>query len=130
MERKDDMSRDGLDSILARWERLLAAAEANRKDVPYLKACRVQLGAEMDYVKALRDRKSALQAEIRQATQDLRVFVGRGKDLASRIEAGARAHYGIRSEKLTEFGIKLRRRRAAREKLRKEDEAPRNPTAL
>jgi hypothetical protein len=121
--------KDSLAHTIAHWERLLAAVEANRKDSPFLEMFREQLSAEMEYVKDLRDRKSALRAETRQASRDLRVFLERGRDLASRIQAGARVYYGTHSEKLTEFGIRLRRRRPFREKPRKEDEAPRNPTA-
>jgi hypothetical protein len=123
------MAKNSLVHTIAHWERLLAAVEANRKDVPFLEMFQAQLGKEMDCVKDLRDRKSALRAEAHQASRDLRVFLARGRDLASRIQAGARAQYGIRNEKLTEFGIRLRRRKAVREKPRKENEAPRNPTA-
>ena len=125
------MAKNSLALTIAHWERLLAAVEANRKDFPFLEMFRAQLSAEMDCVKALRDRKSELQAETRHATRDLRVFLERGRDLAARIQAGARAHYGTHSEKLIEFGIRLRRPRRVREKPRKEkeNEAPRNPTA-
>ena len=125
------MAKNSLAFTIAHWERLLAAVEENRKDLPFLEMFQAQLGKEMDCVRNLRDRKAALKAETRLATRDLRVFLERGRDLASRIQAGARAHYGIRSEKLTEFGIRLRRPRKAREKPRqeKENEAPRNPTA-
>jgi hypothetical protein len=127
--------KNSLTHTTAHWERLLAAVEANRKDLPYLEMFHAQLCAEMDYVKDLRDRKAALRAETRQVARDLRVFLERGRDLASRIQAGARVHYGTHSEKLTEFGIRLRRRKTvrekpAREKPGKENEAPRNPTAL
>jgi hypothetical protein len=123
------MAKNSLVHTIAHWERLLAAVEENRKDLPFLERFQAQLGAEMDCVKDLRDRKSALRAETRQVSRDLRVFLARGRDLASRIQAGARSSYGARSEKLTEFGIRLRRRRPLWEKPRKENEAPRNPTA-
>lgn len=126
--------KNSLVHTIAHWERLLAAVDENRKDLPFLEMFQVQLGAEMDCVKDLRDRKAALRAETRQVARDLRVFLERGRDLASRIQAGARSQYGIHSEKLTEFGIRLRRRKTVREKpVRekpgKENEAPRNPTA-
>ena len=125
------MAKSSLVHTIAHWERLLAAVEENRKDLPFLEMFQAQLGKEMDCVKDLRDRKAALRAETRQVSRDLRVFLARGRDLASRIQAGARSQYGIHSEKLTEFGIRLRRRRTVREKPRKEkeNEAPRNPTA-
>jgi hypothetical protein len=131
VKRRNEMAKNSLAHTIAHWERLLAAVEENRKDLPFLEMFQAQLGKEMVCVKDLRDRKSALRAERLQASRDLRVFLERGRDLASRIQAGARTQYGIRSEKLTEFGIRLRRRKTVREKPRKEkeNEAPRNPTA-
>jgi hypothetical protein len=123
------MAKNSLVHTVAHWERLLAAVEENRKDLAFLEMFQAQLGKEMDCVKDLRDRGTALRAERRQVSRDLRVFLARGRDLASRLQAGARSHYGARSEKLTEFGIRLRRRRRVRETPGKENEAPRNPTA-
>jgi hypothetical protein len=117
-----------LDQTLGQWERILAAAEANRKELPYLESCRAQLGADIEYVKALRERRAALRVEAFQATRELRALVSRGRELASRIQSGARALYGSRGRKLEEFGIRLRGRKRSRGRPARKDEAPRNPT--
>jgi hypothetical protein len=122
------MSKDALDQTLGRWERILAAAEANRKELSYLESCRAQLGADIEYVKALQERRAALREEAFQATRDLRALVARGRELASRIQSGARALYDPRSGKLEEFGIRLRGPRHSRGRPVRQDEAPRNPT--
>ena len=115
---------------IAHWEKLLAAAEATSRELPLMEALRVALGSQMEDVKTVRDRRSALQAEISKSTRDLRSFQKRGKTLASRIQALARA-YTVDSGKLNEFGIKPRPPRHSRLRPeRKENEAPRNPTTL
>jgi hypothetical protein len=123
------MSKDALSHTLDHWERILAAAEANRKNLPYLESYRVQLGADIDYVKALQERREALRVEALQATQDFKALMARGRELASRIQAGACAHFGPRSGKLEEFGIRLPSRERRPGRLSLKDEAPRNPTA-
>jgi hypothetical protein len=122
------MSKDALDHTLGRWERILAAAEANRKELSYLESCRAQLGADIEYVKALQERRVALREEALQATRDLKALVARGRELASRIQSGARALYDPRSGKLEEFGVRLRGRKHPREWPAPRNEAPRNPT--
>lgn len=120
------MSKDALDQTLGRWERILAAAEANRKELSSLESCRAQLGADIEYVKALQERREALRVEALQATRDLKALVARGRELASRIQSGARALFGPHGGKLEEFGIRLRKH--ARGRPVRMNEAPRNPT--
>jgi hypothetical protein len=122
------MSKDALDHTLGQWERILAAAEANRKDLQSLESCRAQLGADIEYVKALQERRAALREEALQATRDLKALVARGRELASRIQSGARALFGPHGGKLEEFGIRLRGRKHARGRPAPKNEAPRNPT--
>jgi hypothetical protein len=123
------MSKDALDPTLGHWERILAAVEANRKDLPYLEPYRVQLGADIECVKALQDRRTALREEALQATQDLKALVARGRDLASRIQAGARAHYGPRSGKLEEFGVRFPRTKRSLRRLNRGARPPGTPEA-
>jgi uncharacterized membrane protein YccC len=110
------VGRNSLAKILARWERLLAGAEANREDLPALEHCRAQLEAALKDTKAARERRLSLQAEALQATQDLHALVRLGRDLAARLESGARLVYGMRSPKLAEFGMKALLPRTARAK--------------
>jgi hypothetical protein len=123
------MAKQAFGYVLSHWERVLAAAEANRKDLPSLEPCRVQLGADIEYVKALQERRAALREEARQATEELKALVARGRELASRIRAGACACYGPQSRKLEEFGIRVPRTRRSFKRLNPKDEAPRNPTS-
>jgi hypothetical protein len=123
------MSKEKLEHTLLQWERVMGAAEAIRKELPYLETYRAQLGADLEYVKALRERRLALRAEKLQVTQDLRALVARGRELASRIQSGARALYGSDSGKLEAFGVRPRSRKRSRDRPIRKNEAPRNPTA-
>jgi hypothetical protein len=103
--------------LTADWDQLLAAAEANRADLPEVEAFRVQLEANLEDVRAAHARRAGLEAEKLQATQAIHASLASGKSLAGRIREWVRCRYGIHSEKLVEFGITpIRRRRLARGK--------------
>jgi hypothetical protein len=104
-------SRHSLAGIFARWERLLAGAEANRDDLPALEPYRAQLAAALADTKEAHERRMSLQVEACQATQDLRARIGIGRELTARLESGVRLSYGRRSPKLVEFGMKTLLRR-------------------
>ncbi len=103
---RQEPSRKSLDAVVALWERLLAGAEANQEDLPALEHCRAQLEAALKDTRAARERRLSLQSESLQVTQDLHALVRLGRDLAARLESGARLVYGRRSPKLAEFGMK------------------------
>ena len=119
-----------LGETLTLWEQILAGAEVNRKELPALEQYRAQLASEMADVREALSRRLALQAESFQATRDLRSYLQRGNDLAERLQSGVLLHYGRRSPKLAEFGMKVPRPRPKRGKDgpgRQEKGAPRKP---
>jgi hypothetical protein len=87
-------------------------------------AYRAQLEVEMAGAKAASIRQAALSAEVQQATRDLEGFLERGRELSSRIRTGIRSKYGNRNEKLTEFGMKVQRKRKAAVKVLKVNPPP------
>src|SRR4051794_35765494 len=93
--------------VITGWEKLLTTVAANKADLPHVEEFRQQLEIEMTGAKAANVRQLAAQAEAQQASRDLDGFRTRGKDLANRIGAGIKSKYGIRSEKLKEFDIKV-----------------------
>lgn len=100
-------SGSALTDFVARWERLLAGAEANEDDMQALERWRSQLEAAVGDLKTACQRRDQLEAEAREATRELRALFGLGRDLASRFESGVRLLYGRRSPKLVEFGMKV-----------------------
>ncbi|HSU84111.1 MAG TPA: hypothetical protein VLR69_16950 [Thermoanaerobaculia bacterium] len=99
-------TRNQLAVILARWELLLAAAEANQDDLCALEHYRAQLKAALEDTRAAHERKLGHVAAARQATQEVRALVRLGRDLAAQLESGVRLLYGRRNPKLREFGVK------------------------
>jgi hypothetical protein len=114
-------------TITAEWEQLLAAVEANRDELPQVEAFRVQLEASLEDLRALQVQRATLEANRLRATRDLKVSLDRGKALAGRLREWVRGRYGS-GDKLIEFGMKPRRKRRARGRPGKEEEAPRKPT--
>jgi hypothetical protein len=96
------------------WERLSEKVLANKDDLAQLEPYRAQLEAELAGAKEANSRQVFHQAEASQATRDLEGFLGRGNDLAVRINDGIRFTYGNRAEKLKEFGLNPRRPRKNR----------------
>src|SRR5436305_14227112 len=99
-------SRNTFTAIVARWERLLAGAEANKDDMPALEKWRARLEAAVGDTKVAHERRVSREAEAHQATQELYAMLRLGRDLAAQFESGVRLLYGRRSPKLAEFGIK------------------------
>jgi hypothetical protein len=118
-------------AITADWEQLLAAAEANRDDIPQAEAFRVQLEASLEDFRALHAQRAALEANRLRSTQELKIALDRGVVLAGRIRAWVRGQYGIHDDKLVEFGMKPWRKRKPRGRPAAgggEERAPRKPT--
>lgn len=110
-------SKNSFAAIVARWEALLAGAEANRDDLPALEHYRAQLEAALADTRAAHERQLGRVAAARQATQDVRSLLALGRELAAQLESGLRLLYGRRSPKLGEFGMKAlsrSRKRVAR----------------
>jgi hypothetical protein len=101
------MPKQSFADLMTDWEKLLAAVVANQTDLPYIDGYKQQLEVEMTGAKAASLRQSASQAVAQQASRDLEGFIQRGQDLASRIRGGVRSKYGIKGEKLKEFGLKV-----------------------
>jgi hypothetical protein len=107
--------------ILGEWQRLLAAMSANTVDLNHLEASRTMFSDHLDQAQALIRRQAAQAAEKQQSSQDIRTMISDGQRLATMLRQGIRQYYGIRSEKLVEFGLSPFRGRTGRTQ-------PDNPT--
>jgi hypothetical protein len=110
-------------------DRLLVTVEANKEDLAFLEETRTQLVTVMEGAKAASVRQDSFKAQFQQATRDLEGFFSQGRELLTRLRNGIRTKYGLRAEKLAEFGMKPRRK-AQRAKKQKEPGpvSPPNPT--
>ena len=102
--------------ILGEWQRLLDAMAANTTDLPHLEMIRTLFVEHLDQTLELMRRQAAQIAEKQQCSQDLRARIKDGQRIATLLRQGIKQHFGIRSEKMVEFGLTTYRGRAARKK--------------
>ncbi len=105
------MPKQSFADVMTDWEKLLATVAANKDELLFIDGYKQQLEVEMTGAKAASLRQAASQADSQQASRDLEGFLTRGSDLASRMRTGIKSRYGIRGEKLKEFGLKVFRGR-------------------
>jgi hypothetical protein len=115
------MPRNALPSTVGEWENLAVTVEVNAHELAYLAETRTQLVFNMDSAKAASIRQAAFKSQFQQATRDLEGFLTQGRDLATRLRNGIRTQYGLKSEKLVEFGLQPRRKRT---RTKKEEPGP------
>jgi hypothetical protein len=90
---------------LGDWQRLLEPLLTNATELPHLEVHRNQLAAQIAHVTALAREQSSRKAAKQAASQQLGGAVRDGDRLATLLRQAVKVHYGIRSEKLTEFGV-------------------------
>jgi transcriptional regulatory protein LevR len=94
--------------ILGEWQRLQAALSANMVDLTHLDGSRLIFADLLDQAQAIIRRQAAQAAEKQQSSQDLRAKISDGQRMATMLRQGIKQYYGIRSEKLDEFGLAAR----------------------
>jgi hypothetical protein len=87
------------------WKRLLAPLGANGDDLKHLEVPRAQLAAMAAEAEDLKKQQAAQRAAKQAATQRLQEMLTEGERLATLLRQAVKQHYGIRAEKLTEFGL-------------------------
>jgi hypothetical protein len=106
------------------WDHMAASVAAN-PELKHLEDMRQELVTVTGDTRGASVKQSTLRAQLQQTTRDLETLRARGNDLATRLRNGIRAQYGLRGEKLTEFGLQPRRKRTAKTKT--PDTAPPSP---
>jgi hypothetical protein len=112
------MPRNSFMALMGEGDHLLATVQANSADLAHLEETRVQLAANMDVARAASVRQNTAKALVQQSTRDLEKAMVDTRELITRMRNGIRTKYGLRSEKMTEFGMQPRRAlvRKAKEK--------------
>jgi hypothetical protein len=112
------MPRDTLLALIGTGDHLLATVQANSADLAHLEETRLQLATSIGVARAVSIRQDTAKALVQQATRDLEKSMADTQELVTRLRNGVRTQYGLRSEKLTEFGMQPRRApvRKAKEK--------------
>jgi hypothetical protein len=92
------------------WGKLLVTVEVNKAELPYLEDRRAQLASIAERAQEASIRQAASRAQLQQATRDLEKMLSEGRDVSTRMRNGIRTQYGLKAEKLAEFGMQPRRK--------------------
>ena len=102
-----------LQGKLGELEQLVAALNNNSDDLAHLNGSRLALSALLDHARAAFTEQHVHAAAKQQASQELLTSLTEGTRLATVMRLAVKHYYGIRSEKLAEFGIQPFRGRPA-----------------
>jgi hypothetical protein len=92
-------------AILGDLQQLNAALVANTADIGHLDGTRQLFEALVVQAQEIVQEQAALTASKQDASRRLENALTEGLRLANILRLGVKAHYGIRSEKLAEFGM-------------------------
>jgi len=111
------MSRETTDAgFQGDWRALAALIEANSVELAHLEPLRLQLVAQADKALAISKQQAGLIAGKQEMSKQFRVTIGEGNRLATLLRSAIKQHYGIRTEKVAEFGVQPFRGRVRRTK--------------
>ena len=94
------------------WEATLTNCKNRSAELPDLSAYIVPLETLLAEAKVLTARQKSLRGVKQQETVDLQEVLTKGREAALRLRAALKAHYGTKSERLIEFGMRPRRKKA------------------
>jgi hypothetical protein len=88
------------------WERLSERVAANAPDLAHLETSRAKLDGFMAQARQIAAVQAAQVAAKQQSSQAMKAVMAEGDRLATVLLTSIKEHYGIRSEKVAEFGAK------------------------
>lgn len=91
--------------IAGELQRLLGALEANREELPQLEPFRLKLVGIFTQVLEVFQQQAALKASKQESSKRLRQLLGEGQRVATVARVAIKEHYGVREEKVVEFGL-------------------------
>lgn len=91
--------------IVGDLQRLSGALEANREELPQLEPFRQKLAGILAQVLEVLQQQAALKVTKQESSKRLRRLLGEGQRLGSVVRTVVKEHYGIREEKVVEFGL-------------------------
>jgi hypothetical protein len=87
------------------WMHLMTMMEENAAELAFLDVPKAKLAAQLAQVQDINKQQDMLAASKQEASKQYRVAVIEGQRLANAIRKMIKSHFGIRSEKLAQFGI-------------------------
>ena len=113
--------------IQGELQHFLTMLEQNAADLPFLEVPKASLAAQLAQAQDINKQQDILTASKQDASKQYRLVLVEGQRLANAMRAMVKAHYGIRSEKLVEFGIQPFRGRVRKVKPTPAPETPTTP---
>ena len=110
-------------AVLGKTQRFHASMETAVSQIPHLEAGRARLGEGLSLAQDLAKQQAAATAAKQELSVQLQSAMSDVQLLATVLRKGVRQHFGIRSEKLAEFGLQPFRGR----KPKNETPAPATP---
>ena len=101
---------------LGDWYHLLGPLATNTGDLPHLEAPRAKLAALLAQGLEIKRAQAAHRAAKQELSKQLKAIASDGDRLATLLRQALKEHYGIRSEKLAEFGLQPFRGRPRKQK--------------
>lgn len=114
--------------VLGRWERLNQMMEVNKEDLPILEPGRQEFAKVLAAAMEAAQRQAVHTAGKQDASKQLKDLITEGQRMATMLSQGLKTRYGIRSEKLAEFGMQPFRGRPRKAKPEPEAPKPVDPT--
>ena len=105
--------------IVGDLQRLSGTMEANREELPHMEPFRLKLGGILTSVLEVSQEQAALKVRKQETSKRLRNLLTEGQRLANVVRTAVKEHYGVREEKVAEFGVQPfrgRKSKAAPEK--------------
>jgi hypothetical protein len=114
---------------LGRLQQFSAAMEANKDDLPHLEVNRVQLVTHLTQAQESAKQQAAFRASKQEASRQFRTSLIESERVANVLRLAVIQHFGVRSEKLAEFGLQPFRGRKAKPAAEEPQTTPSEPTA-
>ncbi len=112
--------------VLGELQRLRKSLVANSGDLAHLEAPRARFDDLVDQAQEIANQQAALTASKQEASKQFRTLLREAQRQGNILRLSVKAHYGIRAEKLTEFGLQPFRGRKVKETI---PEVEKNPAA-
>jgi hypothetical protein len=90
---------------LGKLQKLAAALAANNGDLPNLQGSIAQFATLVAQAQDIATKQAALIAQKQEASVQLQTALTEGTRLSTVLQLAVKQHYGIRAEKLAEFGM-------------------------
>lgn len=109
--------------------RFTKALAANAAELPHLEGARIRLETMLGEVQETASQQAVLVASKQETSKKLKTLIIEAERLASGMRKILTERYGLRSEKLAEFGLQPFRGRKAKEETPETPEPPAVPAA-